>query len=78
MPDKNTHIAAEGFPDLDPTLFLDRADIARHLRLGLSTIDRLLASSKLPPADIRIGNRIRLWSRATIAAWRFVDERGDV
>ena len=60
---------------IDPPMFLDRAALSHHLRLGLSTIDRLIATGKLPAPDVRIGSRIRLWARATIERWRF-DEEG--
>lgn len=68
----------EGLPQastdqMDPPIFLSRQDLSHHLRLGLSTIDRLITTGKLPKADVIIGARVRLWARTTIQGWRFID-----
>lgn len=48
---------------------LAMSDLVRELRLGRSTLCRMISSGDFPPADVAIGAKIRLWKRATVVAW---------
>ena len=48
-------------------LLLSRSDLARLLRVSTTSLDRLRAAGRLPPA-IRLGGALR-WRRETIEQW---------
>jgi predicted DNA-binding transcriptional regulator AlpA len=48
---------------------LDREDLAHHLRVSTTTVDRWVSEGFLPPPTISRGARIRLWARSVIEDW---------
>jgi predicted DNA-binding transcriptional regulator AlpA len=49
---------------------LTLAMVRRHyLPLGERTVFRMISAGTFPPADVRIGGKVRLWRRETIEAW---------
>jgi predicted DNA-binding transcriptional regulator AlpA len=49
---------------------LSLGHIRRHyVPLGERTIFRMIATGAFPPADIRIGGKVRFWKRETVEAW---------
>jgi predicted DNA-binding transcriptional regulator AlpA len=64
--DRNTiQDAGRSGPEL-LTLAMIRQD---YLPIAERTIFRLISSGKFPPADIRLGGKIRLWRRSTVETW---------
>jgi predicted DNA-binding transcriptional regulator AlpA len=48
------------------TLFLIRR---LFVPLGERTLFRMISKGTFPPADIRIGGKVRFWRRETVEAW---------
>jgi hypothetical protein len=50
------------------SIFIDRAEAARLLRLSTTSFDRLRRAGKVGPREIRLGDAPR-WNRADFKAW---------
>lgn len=63
-----TPITEPHFEAGDHSRLIDRAELARRLSVGVSTLDRLRATGKVGPHPIRVGGAVR-FRMAEVASW---------
>lgn len=55
-------------PEDEPSLLIDKKDLANLLRIGTDTVERMEQDGRIP-APVVLGPRTKRWRRAEILKW---------